>query len=106
MKNSIPHSSNIIVNNLNRSLVNILNEISISAADYEPDHTGAKYTSTPTKKRTFSEEKAGECASAGSVKEAHAGAECAIFLVDHDRMRGIWAEMVQGGGVGSPGFCG
>jgi len=42
------------------------------------------------------ETKAGVFASAGSVEEALAGAECAVFLVDHDAFRGISMEMVRG----------
>lgn len=40
--------------------------------------------------------KAGEFASVGSVEEALSGAECAIFLVDHDVFRGISVETVKG----------
>ena len=40
--------------------------------------------------------KAGVFASAGSVEEALSGAECAIFLVDHDLFRGISLETVKG----------
>lgn len=39
--------------------------------------------------------KAGVFASAGSVEEALAGAECAVFLVDHDLFRGISMEAVK-----------
>ena len=40
--------------------------------------------------------KAGVFVSAGSVEEALSGAECAIFLVDHDVFRGISMETVKG----------
>ena len=40
--------------------------------------------------------KAGVFASAGSVEEALSGAECAVFLVDHDLFRGVSLEMVKG----------
>jgi len=40
--------------------------------------------------------KAGVFASAGSVEEALSGAECAVFLVDHDLFRGISLETVKG----------
>jgi len=40
--------------------------------------------------------KAGVFASAGSVEEALTGAECVVFLVDHDLFRGISAEAVKG----------
>ncbi len=40
--------------------------------------------------------KAGEFASVGSVEEALSGAECAVFLVDHDVFRGISVETVKG----------
>lgn len=40
--------------------------------------------------------KAGVFASVGSVEEALSGAECAIFLVDHDVFRGISVETVKG----------
>jgi len=40
--------------------------------------------------------KAGVFASAGSVEEALSGAECAVFLVDHDLFRGISMETVKG----------
>ncbi len=40
--------------------------------------------------------KAGVFASAGSVEEALSGAECAVFLVDHDVFRGISLETVKG----------
>ena len=40
--------------------------------------------------------KAGVFASVGSVEEALSGAECAIFLVDHDVFRGISLETVKG----------
>ena len=40
--------------------------------------------------------KAGVFVSAGSVEEALSGAECAIFLVDHDVFRGITLETVKG----------
>lgn len=40
--------------------------------------------------------KAGMFASAGSVEEALTGAECAVFLVDHDVFRGISAEKGKG----------
>lgn len=39
--------------------------------------------------------KAGVFASVGCVEEALSGAECAIFLVDHDAFRGISVEMVK-----------
>jgi len=42
------------------------------------------------------ETKAGVFTSAGSVGEALAGAECAVFLVDHDCDRGISMERVKG----------
>ena len=34
-------------------------------------------------------------ASVGSVEEALSGAECAVFLVDHDVFRGISVETVK-----------
>jgi UDP-N-acetyl-D-mannosaminuronate dehydrogenase len=34
--------------------------------------------------------------SVGSVEEALSGAECAVFLVDHDVFRGISVETVKG----------
>jgi UDP-N-acetyl-D-glucosamine dehydrogenase len=40
--------------------------------------------------------KAGVFTSAGSVEEALSGAECAVFLVDHDVFRGISVETVKG----------
>jgi len=40
--------------------------------------------------------KAGVFTSAGSVEEALSGAECAVFLVDHDVFRGVTAETVKG----------
>jgi len=40
--------------------------------------------------------KAGVFASVGSVEEAFSGAECAVFLVDHDVFRGISVETVKG----------
>jgi len=40
--------------------------------------------------------KAGVFVSAGSVEEALSGAECAVFLVDHDMFRGISLDMVKG----------
>jgi len=40
--------------------------------------------------------KAGEFASVESVEEALSGAECAVFLVDHDVFRGIPVERVKG----------
>ncbi len=40
--------------------------------------------------------KAGVFVSAGSVEEALSGAECAVFLVDHDLFRGISLETVKG----------
>jgi UDP-N-acetyl-D-mannosaminuronate dehydrogenase len=40
--------------------------------------------------------KAGEFTSVGSVEEALSGAECAVFLVDHDVFRGISVETVKG----------
>ncbi len=40
--------------------------------------------------------KAGVFASVGSVEEALSGAECAVFLVDHDVFRGISMERVKG----------
>ncbi len=40
--------------------------------------------------------KAGVFASVGSVDEALSGAECAVFLVDHDVFRGISVETVKG----------
>jgi len=40
--------------------------------------------------------KAGVFASVGSVEEALSGAECAVFLVDHDVFRGISVETVKG----------
>ena len=40
--------------------------------------------------------KAGEFASVGSVEEALFGAECAVFLVDHDVFWGISVETVKG----------
>ena len=40
--------------------------------------------------------KAGVFASVGSVEEALSGAECAVFLVDHDVFRGISMETVKG----------
>jgi len=40
--------------------------------------------------------KAGVFASVGSLEEALFGAECAIFLVDHDAFRGISMETVKG----------
>ncbi len=40
--------------------------------------------------------KAGVFASVGSVEKALSGAECAIFLVDHDVFRGISMETVKG----------
>ena len=40
--------------------------------------------------------KAGVFASVGSVEEALSGAECAVFLVDHDVFRGISLETVKG----------
>ena len=39
--------------------------------------------------------KAGVFASVGSVEEALSGAECAVFLVDHDVFRGISVETVK-----------
>ena len=41
------------------------------------------------------ETKAKVFASAGSVEEVLAGAECAVFLVDHDCDRGISMERVK-----------
>jgi len=40
--------------------------------------------------------RAGVFASVGSVEEALSGAECAVFLVDHDVFRGISVETVKG----------
>ncbi|WP_220681130.1 nucleotide sugar dehydrogenase [Methanofollis formosanus] len=40
--------------------------------------------------------KAGEFASFGSVEEALSGAECAVFMIDHDVFRGISVESVKG----------
>ena len=40
--------------------------------------------------------RAGVFTSAGSVEEALSGAECAVFLVDHDVFRGISVETVKG----------
>ena len=40
--------------------------------------------------------KAGVFASVGSVEEALSGAECAVFLVDHDVFRGLSVETVKG----------
>jgi UDP-N-acetyl-D-glucosamine dehydrogenase len=40
--------------------------------------------------------KAGVFTSVGSVEEALTGAECAVFLVDHDVFRGISVETVKG----------
>ena len=40
--------------------------------------------------------KAGVFSSVGSVEEALSGAECAVFLVDHDVFRGISVETVKG----------
>ena len=40
--------------------------------------------------------KAGVFVSAGSIEEALSGAECAVFLVDHDLFRGISLETVKG----------
>ena len=40
--------------------------------------------------------KAGVFTSVGSVEEALSGAECAVFLVDHDVFRGISVETVKG----------
>jgi UDP-N-acetyl-D-mannosaminuronate dehydrogenase len=40
--------------------------------------------------------KAGVFTSVGSVEEAFSGAECAVFLVDHDVFRGISVETVKG----------
>ena len=40
--------------------------------------------------------KAGVFVSFGSVEEALSGAECAMFLVDHDVFRGISVETVKG----------
>lgn len=40
--------------------------------------------------------KAGLFTSVGSIDEALAGAECAVFLVDHDAFRGISMETVKG----------
>jgi UDP-N-acetyl-D-mannosaminuronate dehydrogenase len=40
--------------------------------------------------------RAGVFASIGGVEEALAGAECAVFLVDHDVFRGISVETVKG----------
>ena len=40
--------------------------------------------------------RAGVFTSVGSVEEALSGAECAVFLVDHDVFRGISVETVKG----------
>jgi len=40
--------------------------------------------------------KAGMFASVGSVEEALSGAECAVFIVDHNVFRGISVETVKG----------
>ena len=40
--------------------------------------------------------KTGVFASAGSVEESLSGAECAVFLVDHDLFRGISVETMKG----------
>ncbi len=40
--------------------------------------------------------KAGVFASVGSVKETLSGAECAVFLVDHDMFQGLSVETVKG----------
>ncbi len=40
--------------------------------------------------------KAGVFTSVGGVEEALSGAECAVFLVDHDVFRGISVETVKG----------
>jgi UDP-N-acetyl-D-mannosaminuronate dehydrogenase len=40
--------------------------------------------------------KAGVFTSAGNIEEALSGAECAVFLVDHDVFRGISVETVKG----------
>lgn len=78
IKNSITNRADIFVNILDNFWVNILNEISRSATDYEHDHTGAKYISILTKNRTPYVEMAGECASTGWIKEALNGAECSL----------------------------
>ena len=46
--------------------------------------------------------KAGEFTSVGSVEEALSGAECAVFLVDHDVFRGG----LRGDGEGAHGLAG
>ncbi|KUK69345.1 MAG: UDP-glucose/GDP-mannose dehydrogenase family protein [Methanocalculus sp. 52_23] len=75
-----------------------------TAVSPEPDIHGCHLSPTPSAcftepRRRFCPPlatKAGMFASAGSVEEALTGAECAVFLVNHDVFRGISAEKVKG----------
>ncbi len=74
-----------------------------TAVSPEPDIHGCHFSPTPSAcftepRRQFCPslaKKAGMLASVGSIEEALRGAECAVFLVNHDVFQGIRVETMK-----------